>query len=112
MYLIIEGFSPIKNHHQKLLSYTKNLLLVILYLLLIEKIGCRQSTDNVLINGNFDNNITDVNIDIPLQILGWTCKNICEIDNCNFKSVDKVKQSYIFANCTGQVVDLNSNFSN
>lgn len=91
------------------LSYPSKLLIALLVCCIAD---CRPLHDNVLRNGNFDDPPVANQSYFELNISGWTCSKFCQIDNCTTRNIYQIKRTQAYANCSGQVIDLNSINSN
>lgn len=72
--------------------------------------GSVNLSPNILINPNLTvplNSGSSYSF-INKSITGWNCTNVCEIDVCFYLNRNNVRANYTFADCIGQVIDLNS----
>jgi hypothetical protein len=66
---------------------------------------------SVLINGDFSQPVIDSELTTLLvdkAIPGWQCTHKCQVDNCKDRHTVQLSSNKVFANCSGQILDLNS----
>lgn len=75
-------------------------------LLVIDNIFVEASSKNLIINGNFEmSSFTGSYHDFSGVIPGWTCTNICEVDDCLLLNQFWISIGSYSANCTGRAID-------
>jgi hypothetical protein len=87
----------------------------------IAKIAClliivtvsQRGNDNLIINGNFtEPYFGGMYTLINFNIKGWSCSQLCELDNCK-KLISYLVDLHITPpDCHGNVIDLNSQSNN
>jgi hypothetical protein len=79
-----------------------------MYFVLILPVCGLELQDNVIVNGNFEEPAVATTQYFNHSVPGWKCSKICQIDNCQSRSIVLTQANRVYANCSGHVLDLNS----
>lgn len=89
-------------------SRLSNLVELLMYFALILPVWGLELQENVIVNGNFEEPAVATTQYFNLSVPGWRCSKLCQIDNCQSRSIVLTQANRIYANCSGHVLDLNS----